>query len=69
MYNSACSLFSSDSGPAELLPVVEVADVDEGVEEFHYVNAALSVFASLNEGRKAGRPPFNSFPTDRGEFG
>ena len=57
--------------PVEFLPAVEVADVDEGVEEFHYVNAALSlsVFASLNEGRKAGRPPFNSFPTDRGEFG
>ena len=44
MYNSACLLFSSDSGPAgpaEFLPVFEVADVDEGVEEFHYVNAAL----------------------------
>ena len=44
MYNSAFLLFSSDSGPAEFLPVVEVADVDEGVEEFHYVNAALSLY-------------------------
>ena len=48
MYNSACSFFSSDSGPAEFLPVVEVADVDEGVEEFHYVNAALSAALYLH---------------------
>ena len=44
---------------------VEVADVDEEVEEFHYVNAATAaraserataVFASLKAGRQAGHP-------------
>ena len=48
---------------------VEVADVDEEVEEFHYVNAATAARAShrricILEGWKAGRPPFNSRPTE-----
>ena len=65
MYNSAFLLFSSDSGPAEFLPVVEVADVDEGVEEFHYVNAALSLCICILERGQEGRQATLQFLPDR----
>ena len=52
------------------VPSVEVADVDEEVEEFHYGNAATARRICILEGRRAraggqaGRPPFNSRPTE-----